>query len=261
MNKQNIAQILDAAYIKFNRTDFIETDPVSVPHRFHQKQDIEIAAFFAATFAWGQRTTIINKCNELIKLMDEAPSDFIQNHKPSDLKRFTHFKHRTFNPTDTLYFIHFLRHHYQRHNSLEEAFLLVGTDSAQQMLTSFHNYFFSLPDSPSRTRKHVATPARRSSCKRLNMLLRWMVRQDTQGVDFGIWKRISPAQLMCPLDVHVERIARKLGLLSRKQQDWQAVEELTANLRKFDSNDPVKYDFALFGLGVLNQKELRTNLK
>ncbi|MEZ4902291.1 MAG: TIGR02757 family protein [Spirosomataceae bacterium] len=228
-------------------------DPISIPHQFSRLQDIEIMGLWAAILAWGQRKTIINKCNELIRLMDGAPYDFIKNHQETDLKRFLNFKHRTFNATDTLYFIEFFKTHYQRHDSLETAFamaLTVDDPHIEKGLVSFHDLFFSLDDFPERTRKHIATPLRKSSCKRLNMFLRWMVRKDDKGVDFGLWKHISPAQLICPCDVHVDRVARKLGLIQRPTTDWQTALELTENLKLLDPNDPVKYDFALFGLGV-----------
>lgn len=183
--------------------------------------------------------------------MDNAPHDFMLHHKEEDLKRFINFRHRTFNPTDLLYFIEFLSWYYSRYESLEDAFVFPGSDETTEAgLVSFHDLFFSLPDFPKRTIKHVSTPARKSACKRINMYLRWMVRSDNKGVDFGIWKKIRPSQLVCPCDVHVDRVARKLKLIKRKQADWQTALELTANLRQFDPTDPVKYDFALFGLGV-----------
>lgn len=260
LSLQSMAKRLDSARLKdfldekvalYNQPGFIENDPVSIPHRFTKKQDIEIAGLFAATLAWGQRKTIIRKCRELMAMMDDDPHAFILNHTEHDLKPFVVFKHRTFNATDTLYFIEFLRFFYQTHRSLEEAFqVLPGEQTVEHGLVAFHNIFFELPDFPHRTRKHVATPARKSTCKRLVMYLRWMVRQDTHGVDFGIWKNISPAQLVCPCDLHVDRVARALNLIKRKQTDWQTALELTEQLRKFDPADPVKYDFALFGLGV-----------
>ncbi len=208
---------------------------------------------WAAVLAWGQRPTIINKCNLLIDLMGGAPYDFILHHKPKDLKPFLSFKHRTFNDVDTLYFIHFFKKYYKKHESLEDAFLLglnpEDTD-VKGSLIQFNHYFFSLPEAPSRTQKHVSTPARKSACKRLNMFLRWMVRKDNKGVDFGIWNKIKPSQLVCPCDVHVERVARKLGLLERENLDWDAAVELTNNLKMLDPIDPVKYDFALFSMGV-----------
>lgn len=257
MNDQaQIKSFLDQKVEEFNKPGFIEKDPVCIPHKFSKKQDIEIAGFFAATLGWGQRVTIINKCTELLELMDNSPHDFITSHRDSDLKRFLSFKHRTFNATDTLYFIEKLKQHYLLHDSLESAFLIrnqIDDFDMKSAITNFRNYFFDLPDFPLRTRKHVSTPANKSACKRLNMFLRWMVRKDNNGVDFGIWKNISPSILICPCDVHVDRIARKLGLIYRKQTDWQTAEELTENLRKFDPSDPVKYDFALFGLGVIEK--------
>jgi uncharacterized protein (TIGR02757 family) len=250
---QHIKDFLDEKVAQFNRPNFIELDPISIPHRFTKKQDIEIAGFFAAILAWGQRKTILNKCNELLECMDNAPHDFMVNHTEEDLKAVIGFKHRTFNEVDTLYFIHFLSWFYRHQDSLEKAFLIGQTgavDSMESMLTQFQRHFFSLEDAPSRTKKHISSPATRSACKRINMYLRWMVRQDQQGVDFGIWKQISPAQLICPCDLHVDRVGRKLGLITRKQTDWGTAVELTQVLRTFDPLDPVKYDFALFGLGV-----------
>ncbi|TWR28806.1 TIGR02757 family protein [Mucilaginibacter pallidiroseus] len=289
----NLKAFLDAKVAQYNRPEFIANDPVSIPHLFSKKQDIEIMGFWAATLAWGQRVTIINKCKELIALMDGAPYDFIVNHQEPDLKRLLHFKHRTFNDIDTLYFISFFRWHYERYESLEDAFLPPGpirgelkmvtltshvepvetltaslslrqaqTDpanvsaspsggwGAEAALNHFRSYFFSLPDFPHRTKKHVSSPSQKSTCKRLNMFLRWMVRKDEQGVDFGIWNEFKPADLICPCDLHVDRVARKLKLITRKRTDWQTAVELTHNLRELDPTDPVKYDFALFGLGI-----------
>lgn len=250
---QNVVDLLNEKYEQFNQPEFIPNDPICIPHRFNKKQDIEIAGFFAAILAWGQRKTIINKCTELMQLMDDAPYQFITQHTENDLKRFLNFKHRTFNATDTLYFIEFMSHHFKQHDSLEAAFM--KGHSAEKVniydsLKTFHDYFFSLPDYPSRTRKHVATPVRSSSCKRINMYLRWMVRKDNKGVDFGIWENIRPDQLICPCDVHVERVSRHLGIFSRPKPDWKAAEELTLKLKLLDPKDPVKYDFALFGLGI-----------
>ena len=256
MNAKSLARILelrpylDDKVAQYNRPEFIEADPVSIPHRFNKLQDIEIAGLFAATLAWGQRVTIIRKCHELKELMDNDPHAFITGHRASDLRAFEHFKHRTFNLTDTLYFVAFLKWFYSEHDSLEDAFVV--NDSAENIhdgLIRFHNMFFSLPDFPQRTRKHVATPERKSTCKRLNMYLRWMVRRDDHGVDFGLWRHISPAQLVCPCDVHVDRVARHLRLIRRKQTDWLTAIELTQVLKLLDKDDPVKYDFALFGIG------------
>ena len=254
MDSALLKDFLDEKVALYNNPSFIAADPVSIPHRFTLKQDIEIAGFFAALFAWGGRAIIINKCGELLRLMDNAPYDFILNHNDGDLKKFLHFKHRTFNTTDLLYFISFLNYYYSQHLSLESAFSVWLTPedaTVEKALSCFHNYFFSLPYAPERTRKHIATPARGSHCKRLNMFLRWMVRRDKNGVDFGIWKELRPSQLVCPVDVHVARTARKLGLLTAPQLSWKAALELTAHLKAFDPNDPVKYDFALFGLGVM----------
>lgn len=249
----HLKEFLDQKVVEYNQPDFIRLDPVIIPHRFTLKQDIEIAGFIAATLAWGQRKTIINKCLELMDLMDNAPYDFILNHQENDLKPFLQFKHRTFNDIDILYFIDFFSRFYQQHTSLEEAFCL-GLDNSpdimEKLLTHFHALFFDGPDTPQRTRKHVATPKRKSACKRINMFLRWMVREDDKGVDFGIWKKIKPYQLICPCDLHVDRVGRKLGLITRPQTDWSTALELTHNLREFDPIDPVKYDFALFGLGI-----------
>jgi uncharacterized protein (TIGR02757 family) len=250
----DIKAFLDQKVEQYNRPGFIENDPVCIPHLFTRKQDIEIMGFWSAVLAWGQRPTIIKKCRELIRLMDGAPYDFIMNYNDEDLKPFLSFKHRTFNDTDTLYFIHFFRHFYHQYDSLEEAFIY-GKDSLlhtmdMHYIDVFRSNFFSLPDAPDRTRKHVSSPASGSACKRINMFLRWMVRKDDRGVDFGIWKQIKPSELICPIDLHVERVARKLGLITRTQVDWKTALELTAHLRSFDPQDPVKYDFALFGLGV-----------
>ena len=255
-DKNKVHELLEQKYKEYNKPFFITNDPLNIPHRFSKKQDIEISGFFAATLGWGQRVTIIRNTTRLMEWMDESPHDFILNHKEHDLKRFIGFKHRTFNDTDLLYFSEFFKWFYSEHDSLEDAFAIslskksLHTESA---LIGFHDLFFSLDDHPHRTKKHIPTPIRKSTCKRLNMYLRWMVRQDKSKIDFGIWKKIKPSQLLCPLDVHVERHARRLGLITRKQTDWQTVLELTDNLRQFDPIDPVKYDFALFGMGVLDK--------
>ena len=243
---------LNRKFKEYNRLEFIQDDPIQIPKMFTGIQDIEISGFFAATLAWGQRKTIISKCKELIASMDNAPYDFVKNHKARDLQRLSKFKHRTFNYIDLLYFIEFFKHHYINHNSLEDAFIRetnATNTTMEEMLSYFHGYFFSIEDYPIRTKKHVATPERKSACKRINMFLRWMVRKDKR-VDFGLWTKISPGQLICPIDVHVERVARKLNLIKRKQVDWLTAVELTESLKMLDPDDPVKYDFALFGLGV-----------
>jgi uncharacterized protein (TIGR02757 family) len=246
---QELKDFLDEKADQYNRPGFIENDPISIPHRFKKKQDIEIAGFFAAVLAWGQRKTIIRKCLELMDRMDNDPHAFILNHHEQDLKRFKGFKHRTFNETDTLFFIESLKNMYSHETSLEPAFHVEGEPTTERGLIKFHHTFFGI-DHPRRTQKHLPTPERKTTCKRINMYLRWMVRSDNRGVDFGLWKKISPSQLICPCDLHVDRVARRLKLITRKQTDWQTALQLTENLRKFDPIDPVKYDFALFGLGI-----------
>jgi uncharacterized protein (TIGR02757 family) len=243
---------LEAKYLQYNQPDFIGYDPISVPHRFSQKQDIEIMGFWAATLAWGQRKTIINNCNKLIAWMDNAPYDFIMNHQDNDLKPFSTFKHRTFNGDDALYFLAFFKEFYQHNTSLETAFVPANINSftVENAIINFKNIFFALEYAPNRTKKHVASPLSGSTCKRINMFLRWMVRKDDKSVDFGIWEKIKPSQLICPCDVHVDRVGRYLGLIERPQTDWKTALELTEALKQFDPNDPVKYDFALFGLGI-----------
>ncbi len=258
MEAFNLKKFLDKKVTEVNNPSFITSDPVSIPHLFTKKQDIEIAGFFAAIFSWGNRVTIINKCKQLLQLMDNAPYDFCLNHREPDLKKLEKFCHRTFNDTDLLYFISFFKFHFSKHKSLEQAFfnkvtLAQPANVIETSLNFFNKYFFSLEDVPARTRKHIASPEKNSSCKRLNMYLRWMVRNDKNGVDFGIWKKVDSSQLICPVDVHVARVAKHFNLLKRKQVDWQSAVELTRELRKFDKADPVKYDFALFGLGVLRE--------
>ena len=261
----DLRAFLDKKVVEYNRPSFIDGDPIRVPHRYSRLQDIEIAGFFAAIFAWGNRTTIIRKSEELMKLMDDAPYEFVLHHRDNDLKRLLEFRHRTFNATDLLYFIAFFRHHYSHYDSLEDAFLrpweergsVVEGWEAERALSAFYHYFFGLDGAagevPPRTRKHIASPEKNSSCKRINMFLRWMVRRDGNGVDFGLWRRIGPEKLICPLDLHVARVAKKFQLLTRPAADWLAAIELTENLRALDAGDPVKYDFALFGLGVMEK--------
>jgi uncharacterized protein (TIGR02757 family) len=250
-----IKQLLDQKVKQYNHIDFIEKDPISIPHLYTKQQDIEIAAFFAAIFAWGNRTTIIQKSKELLERMDNAPFEYCTQHQVKDLKKLIGFAHRTFNDRDLLYCIAFFKHHYANQKSLETAFFM-DQDSGKKVktvaagLVNFKNYFFSLEDAPYRTKKHIASPENGSTCKRLNMFLRWMVRKDQHGVDFGLWKAISPADLIIPIDVHVARVSRSFGLISRPQIDWLTALELTEYCRTLDARDPVKYDFALFSLGV-----------
>jgi uncharacterized protein (TIGR02757 family) len=249
-NYQFIKNFLEEQYNLHHKNFFIETDPIYVPHQYRKLQDIEIAGFFAAILAWGQRKTIIKNCQKLMQMMDNSPHEFILSHNENDLKPFLQFKHRTFNAEDTLYCIYFLRWWYSRHKSLETAFgqfITKDDKNIENALVGFRNLFFSLPEAPKRTRKHIPTPARKSACKRLCMYLRWLVRTDSEQIDFGLWKQISPSQLVCPCDVHTERTARFLGLVSEKKTNWKMAVELTENLKQFDARDPVKYDFALFG--------------
>jgi uncharacterized protein (TIGR02757 family) len=251
---QSLKLFLDKKVDEYNQPFFIDLDPICIPHSFSKQQDIEISGFFAAMFAWGNRKAIIAKSRSLMELMDNAPHEFCLHHTKKDLKRLEVFKHRTFNTTDLLYFITFFKYHYTNHDSLESAFTnqwSIDSKDVKQAITAFHDYCFSLRGAPARTKKHISTPDRKSACKRINMFLRWMVRQDKNGVDFGIWKQIQPHQLVMPLDLHVCRVAKKLNLLNRNITDWPAAIELTDNLKYFDANDPVKYDFALFGMGVM----------
>jgi uncharacterized protein (TIGR02757 family) len=238
----------------YNQTGFIANDPIAVPHAFSKPQDIEIAGFFAAIFAWGNRTTIINKATALMQAMHNAPHDFVLHHQRRNLAPLLKFKHRTFNADDLLFFIEFLRHHYRHYASLETAFTQgMGPQDAHigNALEGFRQYVFGF-EHLKRTEKHISSPLQNSSCKRLCMYLRWMVRADGHGVDFGLWKSISPAQLVCPVDVHVARVAKQLGLMTRTMPDWQAALEITEHLKTLDPSDPVRYDYALFGLGVQN---------
>lgn len=248
--EEEVKNYLESLVEKYNRVEFIEKDPVCIPHAYTIKQDIEIAGLFAALFAWGNRKTIINKGRELMELMDNAPYEFIKNHKAHDLKKFLQFKHRTFNATDLLYFIDFLKRHYSENKSLESAFFPKGIITVENGLNYFRTRFINHSHFPERTGKHVSSPSKNSSCKRLNMYLRWMVRNDNKGVDFGIWKKITPQDLIIPLDVHVFRVAGNLKLLNEKKADWKAAVRLTNVLKTFDPTDPVKYDYALFSLGV-----------
>jgi len=250
LNKAALKEFLDEKVIEYNNPSFIDSDPIQIPHQFSSKEDIEIAGFLTATIAWGNRKMIIKNANKMMELMGRSPYDFILNHKEHHLDKFEGFVHRTFNKTDLSYFIKALNHIYTNHNGLENIFRTYSTpDSLQPAIHQLKKVFFELPH-PSRTTKHMSDPMNGSSSKRLNMWLRWLIRNDNSGVDFGLWKSLSPSILSCPLDVHSGNVARKLGILKRKQNDAKALAELDACLREFDSNDPVKYDFALFGLGV-----------
>jgi uncharacterized protein (TIGR02757 family) len=249
----NMKEFLDEKADKYNHIDFIESDPISIPHRFTGKEDIEISGFLAATISWGNRTMIVKNAKLMMYFMDDSPHDFILNHTKNDLARISAVVHRTFNAADFIYFIKALKHIYKTQNGLEEIFSRYRTiDSLQPAIHQFRNIFFELPHE-SRTMKHISDPIKGSAAKKLNMYLRWMVRKDDKGVDFGLWKSIPPSILSCPLDIHSGNVARKLGILTRNQNDAKAVTELDTILRTFDKVDPVRYDFALFGLGAIEK--------
>ena len=252
MNKTELKDFLDQKTLEFNHPRFIETDPISIPKKFKKLQDIEIIGLWTALLSWGQRVTIINNGNKLVELMDNTPYDFVLNHSENDRKKFSKFVHRTFQPIDAIYFLEFFQNYYKSHSSLEEAFIDLNAkeEKIKHGLIQFRQIFFKSEFAPQRTYKHIASPLKNSSCKRLNMFLRWMVRDDNL-VDFGLWKLINKKDLIIPLDVHVQRVALSLGLMKRNKSDWKAVLELTKSLRKLDPIDPVKYDYALFGLGIL----------
>ena len=253
MKHQDLKDFLDSKVVEYNHPRFIETDPIQVPHTFKIKEDIEIAGFLTASIAWGNRKSIIHNAYRMMQLLDRAPYDFIMNHKEDDLERLLPFVHRTFNGDDFIQFIKSLQHIYTNHGGLEHIFSIHAEPySLQRAIHEFKKTFFEI-NHLRRTQKHLSDPLKGSAAKRLNMFLRWMVRDDNSGVDFGLWKKLKPSQLSCPLDVHSGNVARKLGLLYRKQNDAKGLEELDASLRRLDSNDPVKYDFALFGLGVFEK--------
>ena len=253
MNNIDLKSFLDEKADLYNNQTFIETDPIQIPHGFTLKEDIEISAFLTSIIAWGNRKMIINNAKKMISLMGNSPYDFVLNHNINQLQNLENFVHRTFNGSDLKTFIISLKNIYTNHNGLEAVFSKnAQKDSMQESISNFKQIFFEVHHQ-ARTQKHISDPLNNSAAKRINMFLRWMVRQDKNGVDFGIWKSISSSQLSCPLDVHSGNVARKLNLLSRKQNDAKAVTELDSILRIFDKNDPVKYDFALFGLGAFEK--------
>ena len=254
MKLPEIKSFLEEKHEVYNHPGFIEKDPVSVPHRFSRKEDIEIAGFLTAIISWGNRNSIINNANRLMQMMDETPFDFVTGAGENELRKLGNFVHRTFNGTDCVHFIRSLRNIYLNHGGLEGIFMMAsrGRPDIQEGLIHLRHVFFDIPHL-TRTEKHVADITRGSSAKRLNMFLRWMIRKDNRGVDFGLWKGLSPSGLFIPLDIHTGNVSRKLGLLKRKQNDWRAVVELTSRLREMDATDPVKYDFALFGLGIFEK--------
>lgn len=253
IKRSELKSFLDYKVEQYNSPEFIKTDPVQIPHQFSKKEDIEIAGFLTATIAWGNRKSILNNASNLMELLEHSPFDFVMNHSENDLISLDNFVHRTFNGIDLKYFVQSLKNVYLEHKGLEAIFnKYAEAKSLQMSIHQFKQLFFELPH-PSRSQKHVSDPLKNSAAKRINMFLRWMIRNDAAGVDFGIWRSLSPAQLSCPLDVHSGNTARKLGLLKRKQNDGKALVELDTSLRKLDPVDPVKYDFALFGLGVFEK--------
>lgn len=250
MTFEELKEFLDEKVELYNRPDFIESDPIQIPHSYTLKEDTEIAGFLASVIAWGNRKMIIKNAQKKMDLMGNSPFDFVMNHKEKDLERLEDFVHRTFNGQDFVGFIKGLQNIYKNHGGLETVFTLhLEENSMQKSISEFKKTFFEI-DHLTRTEKHLPDPLNGSAAKRINMYLRWMCRQDNTGVDFGIWKNIPTSSLSCPLDVHSGNVARKLGLLTRKQNDAKALQELDINLRLLDPVDPVKYDFALFGLGV-----------
>ncbi|MGL5111865.1 MAG: TIGR02757 family protein [Flavobacterium sp.] len=250
MTVVELKEFLDQKVLQYNTLDFIESDPVQIPHLFTRKEDIEIAGFLSATIAWGNRKMIIKNSHKMMEMMGNAPYDFVLSHSADNLEALDSFVHRTFNGQDFRTFIKGLQHIYTQHGGLEAVFARhQEPNTMQKSIHAFKKIFFEIDHQP-RTQKHVSDPLNNSAAKRINMYLRWMCRQDKNGVDLGIWKSISPSKLSCPLDVHSGNVARKLSLLNRKQNDGKALHELDTNLRLLDPNDPVKYDFALFGLGV-----------
>lgn len=253
MNFNELKSFLDEKVIEYNNSKFIESDPIQIPHKFKEKEDIEISGFLTSTIAWGNRKMIIKNADRMMELMGGSPYDFILNYKERDLEAFNGFVHRTYNSRDFLFFIKSLRNIYENHGGLESVFRKFPEDDTNKRnIHHFKKVFFELPHEQ-RTTKHVSDPLKGSASKRINMFLRWMVRNDNAGVDFGIWSHLRASKLSCPLDVHSGNVARKLGLLNRKQNDWKALVELDTSLRKLDPIDPVKYDFALFGLGVFEK--------
>jgi uncharacterized protein (TIGR02757 family) len=252
LSHKDLLEFLEEKYHQYNNVAFIATDPVEIPHFFTVKEDIEIAGFLTASIAWGTRTSIIRNARLLMQMMENSPHQFLLHSTAKDVQQFQRFYHRTFNGNDCIYFLQSLKNLYLVRGGLESCFVPDPSEGIKRAIHTFRSLFLSMTHEK-RVEKHVADPMHGSACKRINMFLRWMVRKDDRGVDFGIWKTVKPADLCCPLDVHTGNVARKLGLISRNQNDWQAVEELTGHLRRFDPSDPVKYDFALFGLGIFEK--------
>ncbi|MGC9471743.1 MAG: TIGR02757 family protein [Bacteroidales bacterium] len=254
MNENELFDFLEAKSAEYNRPDFIATDPIGVPHRFTDPQDIEIAAFLTTVLAWGRRNTTIRNANRLMELMGGAPYEFLKESREEDWGRFFTFAHRTFQPADCLFFLRSLQRMVKEQGGIRQVFVrgFRRNGRVDDAIRHFRQQFFR-QGAPARTRKHLPDIDRGSAAKRINLFLRWMVRSDGRGVDFGLWEEIPASSLYIPLDVHTGNVARKLGLLKRKQNDWKAVEELTGRLKQFCPEDPVKYDYALFGTGVFEK--------
>jgi uncharacterized protein (TIGR02757 family) len=250
--EDELKDFLDFKVNEYNQPAFIETDPISIPHRYTKKEDIEIASFLTATISWGNRKAILKAANNLMDCFGESPYDFVLESKVDQIDRISNFYYRTFNNSDLRYFIKALKNIYENHNGLESIFSVNAQENLHESISKFRSIFFELAP-PERTLKHVSDPMSGSAAKRLHMMLRWLVRSDKKGVDFGIWEGVSPSILSIPLDIHSGNTARKLGLLNRTQNDLKAVMELDAKCRAFDPKDPSKYDFALFGLGVFEK--------
>jgi len=252
--RERLKDFLEEKFHEFHKMDFVKDDPISIPHQFHSKEDIEISAFLTSILSWGRRATIIQKANLLMEIMENSPYDFVMNFRDKDLKKASSFVHRTFNGDDLIAFMHALRHVYANLGGLEQAFYQEDQIAMDVRISNFKKHFFAVPHL-SRTQKHISDPAKGSTAKRILMFLRWMVRKSVKGVDFGLWNKISASELLLPLDVHTARVSRKLKMLHRKQNDWKAVVEVSELLKSFDPEDPIKYDYALFGLGVNQQLE------
>lgn len=246
MDHKQVKQLLDDLYFSDNQVPFIADDPIQIPHKYKQLQDIEIVAFWTAMLAWGQRKTIVNKSLELFEMMGDSPYDFIVNLNDEKRRAFSEFKHRTFNYTDTLYFLEYFNQYYNTQETLEDAFLVNGRFEAKPSLTAFHNQFFDLEFAPQRTRKHIATPAKNSACKRISLFLKWMVRKDEKSGDMGVWSRIDKSDLIIPLDVHVMNTVQALKITKESKVNWKLAQEITDYLKVLDTSDPVKYDYSLF---------------
>ena len=253
MSDNELLELLEELYSRYDKPEFIENDPISIPHKFVKEEDIEISGFLSATIAWGKRNIIVRNAERMVSLMEGEPYRFVMEASDREFISLFDFVHRTFNGEDFITFVKSLKNIYRNHGGLKTIFVdsYKSSGDIRFSLEHFREIFFE-EEHLRRSERHLSSITKKSACKRLNMFLRWLVRSDENGVDFGIWSEIPSSALYIPLDVHVGNVSRELGLLGRKQNDWRAVEELTQNLRRFDSNDPVKYDYALFGVGINN---------